>query len=214
MGLSEQAVIDAAAEANLPPTEYFAHFETLGLWQLDALKRVGLRPEHALLDVGCGAMRLGVYAVPYLESGFYAGIDAYEPYIRLGRRLAAEAGLPPERYDLLAADDFRLEAFGRSFDVAIAQSVFTHLSAEATGRCVERLRRVMKPGGVLLFTYLVGAPATQGFLYGGVQPMRRLAVDEGFFDRLAMSHGLVFEDPGIDHVSQRVGLYRFPGPPA
>lgn len=207
--ISTAAIVDAAAEHNLVPSEYFAHFERFGLWQLDVLKQVGLKPHHSLLDVGCGAMRLGLYAVPYLSEGVYCGVDAFAKYIELAGDLARLVDLPP-RYRLLTCDDFCFERFSTQFDFAIAQSVFTHLSVSDTRRCIAASKNVMRPGSVFLFTYLVGVPPTIGFLYAGVKPMQRLAIDsDRFFANIAAEFGLAFERPSISHPTQQVGLFRY-----
>lgn len=208
--ITSATIVDAAADHNLVPSEYFAHFERFGLWQLDALKQLGLMPHHSLLDVGCGAMRLGIYAVPYLSDGLYCGVDAFEKYIELGEDLARLAHLP-KRYHLLACEDFCFERFGARFDFAIAQSVFTHLSVADTRRCIAATKKVMQPGARFLFTYLVGVPPTVGFLYAGVKPMRRLTIEsDRFFADIAAEFGLTFEVPPISHPTQQVGLFRYP----
>lgn len=208
--ISQQTILDAAVERNLPPSEYFSYFQELGEWQLQALQRAGLHPDHTLLDIGCGAMRLGIYAVPYLIDGFYCGADAFPPYIDIGNSLARSAELPA-RYRLLCFDDFRFGEFRMKFDFAISQSVFTHMPAEDVRRCIRATLDVMKPGGKLLFTYLIGIPHTQGFLYAGVHPMRRQNIShEGFFADLAAEFKLTFEKPAIDHPTQQVGLYTYP----
>jgi cyclopropane fatty-acyl-phospholipid synthase-like methyltransferase len=210
--LDLQTRIDAAVEQNLAPDEYFSLWEEFGVWQLDALKAVGMQPRHTLLDVGCGAMRLGVYAVDYLDDGHYFGIDAFPPYISAAKRLAAAAGLT-KKFSLLVAKDFEFDRFGMQFDYAIAQSVLTHLSGEECHRCMAALRKVMKPGGIFLVTYLVGRPATQGLLYGAMQPMRRFAESNPeFFADLGKAHGTSFERLEMPHPSgQEVGIYRYPG---
>jgi 2-polyprenyl-3-methyl-5-hydroxy-6-metoxy-1,4-benzoquinol methylase len=208
--LELQARIDAAVENNLAPDEYFSLWEDFGRWQLDALRTIGMAPQHKLLDVGCGAMRLGVYAVDYLDAGNYYGVDAFAPYISAAKRLAAAAGLS-KPYSLLVSKNFEFDAFPVRFDFAIAASVLTHLSGEQCHRCMAAVRRVMKPGGAFLVTYLVGRPATQGLLYGAMQPMRRFAeTDPEFFARLGRAHGATFERLAIGHPSnQQVGVYRF-----
>jgi hypothetical protein len=69
----------------------------------------------------------------------------------------------------------------------------------------------MAPGGIFVFTYLIGTPSTQGFLYGSQQPMRRLAVDDpDFFANLGERFGARFESLDLPHpTGQLVALYRF-----
>jgi hypothetical protein len=40
----------------------------------------GLRPEHRLCDFGCGAIRFGAWAIPYLDAGNYFGIDSHSHF--------------------------------------------------------------------------------------------------------------------------------------
>lgn len=206
-----KTIIDAAVELNLPPSEYFALWDDLAQWQLNALRTVGLRPQHRLLDIGCGAMRLGLSAVDFLDDGYYYGVDTFPPYLELARKLAEKAEIT-RNFSLLLEDNFAFERFGTKFDFANAQSVFTHLSAAQCEQCMAALSNVMQPGGVFLFTYLIGAPQTQGFLYGGRHPMQRLAVtDPAFFAHLGPRHGARFEALSINHpTGQQVGLYRYP----
>jgi len=205
-----QARIDAAVEHNISPDEYFSIWEEIGEWQLDALKSLGMKPHHRLLDFGCGALRLGLAAIEYLDSGNYYGIDAFAPYIAAGRRLAEIAGIKKD-FTLRVSREFEFDRFGVDFDFGNAQSVFTHMSGEECDRCAATLRKVMKPGSVFLFTFLIGAPPTQGMLYVGAQPMRRFAVvDPEFFANLTVRHGARFERVDIPHpTGQQVGLFRY-----
>jgi cyclopropane fatty-acyl-phospholipid synthase-like methyltransferase len=210
MKLDLQARIDAAVENNLAPDEYFSLWDEFGDWQLDSLKSIGLKPDHRLLDFGCGALRLGLSAIEYLDDGRYFGIDALPAYISAGHRLASMAGIR-KRYSLLASRDFELDHFGVQFDYGNAQSVFTHLSGDECDRAMAALRRVMKPGSIFFFTYLIGTPLTQGMFYAGFQPMRRFAMnDQDFFANLAQRHGATFERLQIEHpTGQQVAQFRF-----
>jgi hypothetical protein len=51
--------------------------------------------------------------------------------------------------NLAVTDAFAASRFGVEFDYGIAQSVFTHLPRSALGRCLDSLRNVFRPGGVL-----------------------------------------------------------------
>lgn len=205
-----QTRIDAAIECNVAPDEYFSIWDELADWQLDSLKKVGLLPQHKLLDFGCGAFRLGLAAIDYLDDGNYFGIDAYPPYVEIGKKLVVVAGIK-KKYSALASKEFEFDKFDAKFDVGNAQSVFTHMSGEECGRCMVALKRVMKPGGVFLFTYLIGAPVTRGMLYLGAQAMQRFSMNEAaFFANLGKPHGVQFESVDIPHITgQQVALFRF-----
>jgi SAM-dependent methyltransferase len=209
--MDQQVLIDCAVELNLVPGDYFALWDDLAAWQAQTLRAAGLLPRHCLLDIGCGAMRLGLSIVEYLDDGNYVGYDAFEPYIALGHRLAERAGLR-KRYTLVQSERFDFERAGMRFDFANAQSVFTHLSETQSAECMSALAKCMTLGGRFLFTYLIGAVKTQGFLYAGQQPMRRPAVtDPDYYRKLGERHGCRFEKLDVAHpTGQQVGLYHFP----
>jgi len=210
MKLDLQARIDAAVECNVAPDDYFSVWDEIAEWQIDALKAIGLKPQHKLLDFGCGAFRVGLSAIDYLDDGNYYGIDAYAPYIEIGKKLVAVSGVT-KTYAALASKDFEFEKFAAQFDFGIAQSVFTHMSGEECDRCMVALKQVMRAGGVFLFTYLIGAPVTRGMLYVGAQPMQRFAAnDPQFFSALAARHGARFEGLEIKHITgQQVAQFGF-----
>lgn len=115
----------------------------------------GLRPRSSLLDVGCGAFRGGVPFVDFLEPGRYYGIDRSRDLLEAGyAREVIPAGLAPKlpRANLLCGAGFDCRGFGRVFDLAIAQSLFTHLPAHLIRLCLRRLAAVIAPGGRLFAT--------------------------------------------------------------
>jgi cyclopropane fatty-acyl-phospholipid synthase-like methyltransferase len=205
-----QMRIDAAVECNVAPDEYFSIWDEFAEWQLNALKTVGLKPNHRFLDFGCGAFRLGLSAIEYLDDGNYHGIDAFEPYIDIGKKLVAAAEVT-KKFTAIASKDFEFGKFGTQFDFGNAQSVFTHMSGDECDRCMAELKEVMVPGGIFFFTFLVGAPLTRGMLYLGAQTMHRFAMnDPEFFEALAARHDARFERSNIPHITgQQVALYHF-----
>jgi len=117
-----------------------------GLWyemgelQFKFLIDHGLRPEHTLLDIACGALRLGNRVVPYLDRGNYLGIDIKEALIEHGK----EAELGPtlcalKQPEFVVSDNFEFWKFTKRPDMAIAQSLFSHLIESDIGMCLENL---------------------------------------------------------------------------
>lgn len=122
-------------------------WDELGALQMDFLVGQGLRPEHRLLDIGCGALRGGVHFVRYLEPDRYAGMDINASLLEAGRQELDGAGLGDRGARLLEDDAFRFARFGGQFDFAIAVSVFTHLPMNHIVRCLAEVGRVLAPGG-------------------------------------------------------------------
>jgi SAM-dependent methyltransferase len=129
-------------------------WDEIGRLQFSFLVAHGLRPEHVLLDVGCGCLRGGVHFIPYLEPEHYLGIDKEPSLIAAG----LERELPPKlravkRPRLLVSADFAFADFGVPIDYALAQSLFTHLPPAGVARCLERLRPCLRPQGRFLATF-------------------------------------------------------------
>ena len=123
-------------------------WDYLGRLQLDYLVERGLEPGHHLLDVGCGPLRAGVHFIEYLEPGHYAGVDKRGDVLEAAREIEVPRyGLESKEPTLLATDHFEFGKLGRTFDFAIAQSVFTHLPLNAIVRCLVEMGRVLNPGG-------------------------------------------------------------------
>ncbi len=126
----------------------------MGAAQLTFLEGRGLRPTDALLDVGCGCLRGGVHLIAYLNPGNYFGVDCSQELLDLGRVELEEAGITDRRPTLRCDDSFDFAALGQQFDVALAQSVFTHIPLNSAHRCLVRAAEVLEPGGVFYATIL------------------------------------------------------------
>lgn len=131
-------------------------WEEVGALQLRFLKGQGLAPQHRLLDVGCGSLRGGLHFVDWLAPGNYFGIDISEAlldagYVRELGPLGLQAKLPRE--NLKTTADFDATSFDVTFDMAIAQSVFTHLPLNLIAACLEQTARVVRSGGTFYATF-------------------------------------------------------------
>lgn len=210
MTLEVKTLIDLALDVNLAPSAYLTQWNEFADWQMNTLKAQGLLPRHRLLDVGCGALRLGHLAIAYLDSGNYCGIDPDERLVALGRAVLRHLKID-RPYQLRQSAAFDFDGFGVRFDYAMAQSVFTYLSQAQIEQCVARLQAVMEPGGKFIFTYWFnyGAPRL-AFLADGITPTYVPGLkDDGLFHDLAERLGITFATLPSDHPTQRVGLLTF-----
>jgi SAM-dependent methyltransferase len=128
-------------------------WDELGALQFDYLVAQGLKPEHRLLDVGCGSLRGGLRFIAYLDTGNYHGIDISSHLLAAGRRELAKAGLAAREPHLIVDDAFRFGRFSVPFDYALAVSVFTHLPFNVIMRCLTEVERVLVPGGRFYATF-------------------------------------------------------------
>jgi SAM-dependent methyltransferase len=136
-------------------------WDELGQLQIQFLRDQGLRPRDRFLDVGCGAFRAGRHLVDYLDPGHYYGIDIGHDVMRAGydHELTAEQRTRLPTSNLRATDRFDAD-FGVTYDMAIAQSVFTHINLNRVRLCLHRVAKVMRPGGRFFVTFNELPPRT------------------------------------------------------
>jgi hypothetical protein len=118
-------------------------WDEIGELQFRFLVEQGLRPEHTLVDIGCGALRGGVHFVRYLQPGRYHGLDINPSLIEAGQLELQRSNLADRDAHLLADDRFDLSRFGCQFDYGIAVSLFSHLFLNHIGRCLIEMGKVM-----------------------------------------------------------------------
>lgn len=128
-------------------------WDEIGKLQLDFLVRAGLRPDHRLLDVGCGALRGGLHFIRYLDRGHYFGIDSNPSLVAAGRIELEAAGLSDREPTLCVDGAFDIARLGQTFDFALAVSLFTHLPMNHIVRCLAAVGGSLAPGGRLLATF-------------------------------------------------------------
>ncbi|MGH6952085.1 MAG: class I SAM-dependent methyltransferase [Vitreimonas sp.] len=125
------------------PVAYFFHRRQALV--MNALRNLA---GGAILDVGCGP---GVYARACLDRGFrYDGLDASAGMIEEGsKRLCARDGAK-----LTVGDARRLPYPANSFDAALCLGMLEYVTKEDEALCLQELTRVVKPGGLIVFSFL------------------------------------------------------------
>jgi SAM-dependent methyltransferase len=165
-------------------------WEEIGRLQIDFLKAEGMRPEHRFLDFGCGTLRGGRHVIPFLAPGNYTGMDISAKAIEHAERLVIEEGLADRQPTLLVSQSQNLqfeEFAGETFDILLAQSVFTHLQPAHIEECFAHIEKVMATGARFYFTFQPAAEITERTVKDFSQPL-------GFYETLAKRHGFALED--------------------
>lgn len=136
-----------------PPKKY----DLVGAMQFNLLTNFGLRDYHKLLDIGCGSLRSGKLMITYLRKDNYYGIEPNNWLIEEG--IANEIGddlISIKTPKFINSDTFELDKFNEEFDYLIAQSIFSHTSEKQIIACLKQVKKVMKPKGVFLATFVLG----------------------------------------------------------
>lgn len=132
---------DAAIAAGRHRDVVGGRWDETGRVQMEILQEAGLRPEHHLLDIGAGSLRLGCKAVPYLEPGHYWATDASRAIMLAGHRaeLSDPTRLDPKH--LIEDARFDFPGIPDTITHAIAFAVFPHLPMAHLRRALTNLHK-------------------------------------------------------------------------
>ena len=152
-----------------PPLEAYSHhrafvgqperYDLAAGSQFSLLFLLGLREHHRLLDFGCGSLRLGRLAIPYLKPGGYFGVEPEARLVEEG--MAHELGrdaVELKRPSFGHNTDYAVDGFGVDFDFIVAQSVFSHTGEEPLRRALKAFAGSLAPGGMIVANWLLGPP--------------------------------------------------------
>jgi SAM-dependent methyltransferase len=132
-----------------------------------------------VLEWGCGVARLTRHLPPMPDVRSVTGVDVNPRMINWAR-----AHIPGVAFHEIGHKP-PTPFVGESFDLVLAVSVFTHIPAEAQSEWFEEIRRVLRPGGLFLFT-------TQGRFFRSKLTLRERSI----FDK----HGYLTRDyPQMGH---------------
>ena len=123
-------------------------FEVVGILEREFLIQAGLQEDDYVIDVGCGSGRLARPLSEFLR-GKYLGIDVVPRLIDYANQLA---GRPEWRFEL--APGLQIPEDDEQADLICFFSVFTHLRHEESYLYLQEARRVLVPGGKIIFSFL------------------------------------------------------------
>ncbi|RCG21270.1 methyltransferase domain-containing protein [Streptomyces diacarni] len=104
-----------------------------------------LRPDHRVLDVGCGPGTITADLATLVPQGTVTGLDAAEGVLAQARETAAERGV--SNTEFTTGDVHALHFPDDSFEVVHAHQTLQHVGDPVTA--LREMRRVCAPGGVV-----------------------------------------------------------------
>ena len=123
------------------------NYEEFGVTLRQVMQYAGLRDGMAVVDLGCGSGRLAHALGKELKIEYY-GIDIVEALLAYARTKT------PAHYRFILNYTLNIPLPDASADMIAAFSVFTHLRPAETYIYLEDMRRVLKPGGRIVFSFL------------------------------------------------------------
>ena len=122
-------------------------YRTIGDQQVEVLKRCGLRNGMSVYDLACGSGRTASALIRAGWHGRYKGADIMPTLVN--HLLETCPG-----YEAVVHTDLTITMPDESLDIIFAWSLFTHLLHEESYLYMEDAIRALKPGGVLVFSFL------------------------------------------------------------
>ncbi|MBI5426148.1 MAG: class I SAM-dependent methyltransferase [Opitutae bacterium] len=123
-------------------------FIAVGKLEHFLLRSLRLADGHLLADIGCGSGRLAAQLAPF-PAIRYIGCDVVPALLDYARELCQR---PDWRF--VATEGQAIPCDDAVADYACFFSVFTHLLHEDTYRYFHEVKRVLKPGGTFVFSFL------------------------------------------------------------
>jgi len=123
---------------------------------LDYLISNGLRPDHTVIEYGCGSLRVGKAVIDYLNQGHYVGVDIDSFFYEMGLRnyvgeelIAAKA---PSFY-VIDSPKYAAATAGRTFDFLFSTLVLMHVPPQQLDKFFANIVKLMHAGSVYYFDF-------------------------------------------------------------
>jgi SAM-dependent methyltransferase len=195
-------------------------FTRAGRNYLDAFVQVGLRPNHRVLDIGCGLGRMAVPLTNVLTSGSYEGLDVTKHAIKwCSRRITPRypnfrfhhVDIYNDHYNpsgRLTLREFRLPYAEAEFDFVYLISVFTHLPPDEVRHYLMEIARVLKPEGTCFATFFLLTPDAIARVDKGAAHREFPHVFEGYrtMERDELGTAIAFDEIFVRDLYREAGL--------
>ena len=131
-------------------------FHQTNLHVFNFMVRLGLKPEHKLLDVGAGCLGPGRYLSMYLDPCHYVVIEPNSEILLAGLLEIGDV-VRARGIELHQFDDFMLTRAGpMQYDYVLAHSILTHASKQQALLIADQALKALKLGGIFAASYSWG----------------------------------------------------------
>jgi SAM-dependent methyltransferase len=188
-----------------PPEDY----DLIAAMSFALLTALGLRQGHALLDLGCGSLRVGRLLIPYLNRAGYTGFEPNGWLVEDGIRNECGADLIElKKPRFVIADGPEGLGAAGPFDFVLAQSIFSHMGVDLISMWLRALAPRLGSSGALVATFLEAEDddSRSGWVYPECVAYRASTIE-----RIAAENGLSFKLLGWRHPRQTWALFHPPG---
>jgi SAM-dependent methyltransferase len=127
------------------------YWKELQAYQLNVLVANGLKPNHRLLDIGCGPLQGGIAFIKYLENNNYFGVDIKKESLEAGLNQVKKYKLNNKNPHITLSDKFaRQELTGIKFDFVWASQVLYYFDDQKLMELMDLLSVSLKDDGKFL----------------------------------------------------------------
>jgi ubiquinone/menaquinone biosynthesis C-methylase UbiE len=123
-------------------------FAEVGAVEVALVRQLGLADDQYVVDVGCGSGRLA-RPLSAVFKGRYLGIDIVPDLIAYARRT-----VPLSQWRFEVVEGLRIPEESSRADLVCFFSVLTHLRHEESFVYLQEAKRVTRPGGRIVFSFL------------------------------------------------------------
>ena len=198
-------------------------YKAVGLEFLNLFTRYGgLKPEHRVLDVGCGIGRMAVPLTDYLSAvGEYEGFDVVKKGVKWCRaNITAKhpnfhfhhSNIKNNYYNpngVYEASSYRFPYEDNSFDFIFLTSVFTHMFRADMENYAGEIQRVLKKGGTCFITMFLLNEESQKLIQEGRSSQSFIHPLDGCVtaDTKNPESAVAFQESSVRNLASRLGLF-------
>lgn len=170
-GCSERESAECASRPTLTLAEFKAEIERTGVWSggpppyfegvgrntLATAIEQGLMPEHLVLDIGAGSLRVGWWFLHYIEPANYYAIEVVKERINTAVEI-----LGVNDINVYYNDDFGFP--DEKFDFVIARSIWTHASKGMISKMLSEFAARSNPDAAFLTSVLFATSEEEEYM--------------------------------------------------